>query len=216
MISVSPKIKGIISLTSWKARINTVGLTIFSLLVHCPHWKIVLTLSDEEFTKKENELPKDLICLMQKGLLEILWCHKNYKSCKKVIFAMMAFPNLPIVSADDDCIYVRNYADEMYDLWRNNQSCPISYRKSINTYGLCGPASLYPPSIYQKFIKYFIQHYEQNGQDDDISCQFLRSINLKPLSCSDKFPCFFHDEIDPLNGSMNVPRWFHAQQFYKE
>ena len=49
--------KAIISLTSWKARINTVGLTLFSLYKRCPGFHIVLVLSEEEFPKKEAELP---------------------------------------------------------------------------------------------------------------------------------------------------------------
>ena len=59
--------KAIISLTSWKARIKTVGLTIYSLLTQCPGFHIVLVLSEEEFPKKERELPRDLVLIYQRG-----------------------------------------------------------------------------------------------------------------------------------------------------
>ena len=43
----------IVSLTSWKGRINTVSKTIFSIYSQCD-CKIVLTLSTEEFPNKEK------------------------------------------------------------------------------------------------------------------------------------------------------------------
>lgn len=52
--------KAIISLTSWKKRINTVSQTIFSLVKQCPGFHIVLVLSEEEFPEKEKELPEEL------------------------------------------------------------------------------------------------------------------------------------------------------------
>jgi hypothetical protein len=39
--------KAIISLTSWRARINTVAKTIYSLIKQCPGFHIVLVLSEE-------------------------------------------------------------------------------------------------------------------------------------------------------------------------
>ena len=50
----------IISLTSWKGRIDRVYLTILSILTNCPGFKIVLVLSEEEFPRREEELPKEL------------------------------------------------------------------------------------------------------------------------------------------------------------
>ena len=103
--------KAIISLTSWKARINTVGLTIFNLLKTCPGFHIVLVLAEEEFPSKEAELPKQLAAMANAGLFEILWIQKNVKSFKKWIFTAQRFSNIPIISADDDCLYNRNYAN---------------------------------------------------------------------------------------------------------
>lgn len=103
--------KAIISLTSWRARINTVDKTIYSLIKQCPGFHIVLVLSEEEFPKKEEELPERLMLFVENELIEVLWVYKNYKSFKKVLFTMDKYREVPVISADDDCIYTCNYAE---------------------------------------------------------------------------------------------------------
>ena len=126
--------KAIISLTSWKARINTVGKTLYSLLKMCPGFHIVLVLSEEEFPKKEEELPEELMLFVDNDLIEILWVYKNYKAFKKVLFTMDKYRNVPVISADDDCIYIINYAQELYDIWLNNKDCFITYKITKQKY----------------------------------------------------------------------------------
>lgn len=109
--------KAVISLTSWKARIDYVSTTICSLLKHCPKFHTVLVLSEEEFPTKENELPNDINLLINNDLIEILWVKPNYKSYKKVLFTIDKYRNVPIISADDDCIYNCNYAEILYNTW---------------------------------------------------------------------------------------------------
>ena len=77
--------KAIISLTSWRARINTVDKTIYSLIKQCPGFHIVLVLSEEEFPKREEELPERLMLFVENEQIELLWVYKNYKSFKKVL-----------------------------------------------------------------------------------------------------------------------------------
>ena len=205
--------KAIISLTSWKARINTVGLTIFSLLKQCPGFHIVLVLSEEEFPAKETELPAPLQLLASKNLIEILWVVKNYKSFKKVLFTMDKYNTVPIISADDDCIYVCNYAEELYNKWLLDPQRPVAYRKSNHKYCLCGPASIYPPSLYKELFNKFMQTYTGSPHDDDFVLCFLRDKNITPAHISTKFPCYFHDEIHPINGSQKNTRWINDQRF---
>ena len=102
--------RAIISLTSWKARINTVSKTLYSLLTQCPGFHIVLVLSEEEFPKMMDELPENLKLFVDNELIEVLWVYKNYKSLKKIIPTMLKYPNIPIISADDDCIHKCKYA----------------------------------------------------------------------------------------------------------
>ena len=82
--TLDPNIRACIALTSWKKRINTVGLTIYNLFETCgPDYHIVLTLAEEEFPKKEQELPRDLVLMNKAGVFEILWCKRNWRSFKK-------------------------------------------------------------------------------------------------------------------------------------
>ena len=65
----------VISLTSWKARINTVSKTLYSLLTQCKNFHIVLVLSEEEFPKMCEELPENLMLFVEK-LLTLLSLHR--------------------------------------------------------------------------------------------------------------------------------------------
>ena len=64
--------RGIISLTSWKARINTVSKTLYSLLTQCKGFHIVLVLSEEEFPKMMDELPDNLKLFVDNDLIEVI------------------------------------------------------------------------------------------------------------------------------------------------
>ena len=119
--------KAIISLTSWKARINTVSKTIFSLIKQCPGFHIVLVLSEEEFPKMMDELPDNLMLFVNNEMVEILWVYKNYKAFKKVLFTMDKYRTVPVISADDDCVYTCNYAQLLYNDWTENKDTIIAH-----------------------------------------------------------------------------------------
>ena len=118
--------KAIISLTSWRARINTVSKTLYSLIKQCPGFHIVLVLSEEEFPKMMDELLENLKLFVENELIELLWVYKNYKSFKKVLFTMDKYRDVPVISADDDCIYTCNYAQKLYDEWVKHPHCVIT------------------------------------------------------------------------------------------
>ncbi len=208
--------KAIISLTSWKARITTVDKTIFSLLKNCPGFHIVLVLAEEEFTNKENDLPDNLKYIIDDDLIEVIWVKRNWKSIKKVIFTIEKYKSVPIISADDDCIYVCNYAEELYQKWldNNKQINPIAYRLSKIPFCLCGPASFYPPELFDKILEGFKTSERINiNMDDSFISSVLMKNNIKPVYYSDKFPCYFHDETEALTGSKNRPEWVKSQRF---
>lgn len=205
--------RAIISLTSWKARINTCSKTIYSLLKQCPGFHIVLVLCEEEFPKMMKELPENLMLFVENELIELMFVRKNYKSFKKVLFTMDKYRDIPVISADDDCIYRFNYAEELYQTYLKFPNDCIAYRKSKIPFCLCGPATLYPPALYETFISKFRRHKIVNFQDDGFFANVLKELNKKPIALHDKFPCNFHDEIKPLTGSMNYPEWISAQSF---
>ena len=112
--------KAIISLTSWRARINTVSKTLFSLLKQCPDFHIVLVLSEEEFPKKEKELPENLMVFVENELIELLWAKLNLKPHKKFFYTMQKYRNVPIITCDDDQIINKNFAEILYNSYLKN------------------------------------------------------------------------------------------------
>lgn len=209
--------KGVISLTSWKARINTVYITLDSLIQQCPGFHIVLVLSEEEFPKMCKELPESLMNLVNSEKIEVLWVYKNYKSFKKVLFTMDKYRDVPIISADDDMIYVWNYADDLYNHWKQTPSAIISHVKSFyKPANPCGCAALYPPEQYKLFWNEFTSNTPKGCQDDGFFAKLCHTNNIQIIGLYEYYPGYFHDEIDPLNGgSINIPRWVKQQRFSK-
>lgn len=200
--------KAIISLTSWKARINTVGKTLYSLLKMCPGFHIVLVLSEEEFPKKEEELPEELMLFVDNDLIEILWVYKNYKAFKKVLFTMDKYRDVPIISADDDCIYIINYAQELYDIWLNNKDSFITYKITKQKYDCIetwGFATLHPPFAYGEYGLFYIDCLEiknnKHSQDDNyytVLRKKVNNMNVINLNRKMRDVVFIHDENSSL------------------
>lgn len=200
--------KAIISLTSWKARINTVGKTLYSLLKMCPGFHIVLVLSEEEFPKKEEELPEELMLFVDNDLIEILWVYKNYKAFKKVLFTMDKYRDVPVISADDDCIYIINYAQELYDIWLNNKDSFITYKITKQKYDCIetwGFATLHPPFAYGEYGLFYIDYLEikdnKHSQDDNyytVLRKKVNNMNIINLNKKMRDVVFIHDENSSL------------------
>lgn len=205
--------KAIISLTSWKARINTVSKTLFSLLKQCPGFHIVLVLSEEEFPKMCEELPENLMLFVENEMIELMFVYKNYKSFKKVLFTMDKYRDVPVISADDDCIYTCNYAQILYKKWEKNKNCVITNdgRKRWDVQWVKGPNTLYPPNTFffnvlrtcDLIIKYKIF-------DEDLfyGC-WLKMNNIKIIDFGKKPYYVFHDEIEAYSAN-------HKKAVYKD
>ena len=209
--------KAIISLTSWRARINTVSKTLFSLLKQCPGFHIVLVLSEEEFPKMMDELPDNLKLFVDNELIELMFVYKNYKSFKKVLFTMDKYRDVPVISADDDCIYTCNYAQELYDKWEKNKARNIKYCCGGDNFSSQGPATIYSPIYYDFILKAFHKTKIKNSEDDGFICKLFKSVNKPFLNLGNYYyPFFFHDEIKPLNGSVKNRKWYHQQCIFKK
>lgn len=198
--------KAIISLTSWKNRISTVGLTIFNLLCNCPDFHIVLVLSVEEFPRKEWELPKDLQTMLSASLYEILWVHDNYKSFKKILFTMDKYRTVPIISADDDCLYRYNYANELLSHLPRNEHICVTYwcSRYFNTryFNTAGYATCYSPYYFGDAIQ-ILDKSIMNFNEDDMLYLALRVVNKIPgcicLNKAYEDVVIPHDETSPLH-----------------
>ncbi len=113
----------IISLTTYKDRINTVYLTLESI------WnqsiipsKVILVLSNVEF-KNELELPNSLKRLVLRGL-EIKFVDGNVKSFKKLVYT---YNNSNVITIDDDIIYPSWWYETLLVSVYNNPGVVISY-----------------------------------------------------------------------------------------
>ena len=201
--------KAVISLTSWTARIATVGLTIYNLRKMCPQCHIALTLSEQEFPHKEADLPYDLRLMAKTGILEILWVYKNYKSLKKVLGAMSVFPNIPVISADDDCLYICNYADILYNKWLENTNSVVKYTNHIGYNGTQGPSTLYPPTIFPLLINAFNRYETEitnkfSGMDDAFLSDTIIASKTPIIACSPHYCFRFHNENGAIHPNLNT------------
>ena len=201
----------IISITSWKARISTVGITIYSLLKNCPGYKILLTLSLAEFPNGMKDMPADITLLANTNAIEIAWTPDNPREYKK-LKAFELYPEYPCVFVDDDIFYTKNFVKELFDLHKQSPTTVYSWQNTHTKFG-CGMAcTLFPPSVYSMILdavsKNNILH------DDALFPKVFEQHHIQVVGLYDKFPGIWHDETCPLNGTVNMPAWVGMQTFY--
>ena len=155
--------KVIVSLTSYKPRINDVKYAIYSLLNQSfPPDKLILWLDEDSFPQREKNLPRDLLKFRQFGLT-INWC-ENLRSYKKLIPALKKYPDDIIVTADDDIFYRPDWLKILYDEHTKNPNCIVAHyghRMRIDTTGkiysyknwhfMLIPAISLPPMLCNSF-----------------------------------------------------------------
>lgn len=104
-----------ISLTSYSSRIETVYLTIESLMQQSLKAdRIVLCLAKSEFS--EANLPASLKNQRKRGL-EILFCEEDLGSYKKFYYTLQKYPEDIVITVDDDCIYPIDTVDLLYSAY---------------------------------------------------------------------------------------------------
>ena len=83
----------ICSITSWKKRINLISKNIENILNNSVKpFKVILTLSLDEFPNKEKDLPNDILILSKLyNNFEIFWVNGDEKCCKKMIYTINRF-----------------------------------------------------------------------------------------------------------------------------
>ena len=121
----------IVSLTSFPARINTVGYAIKSLFNQTvkPD-RIILWLAETQF--QDVELPNLLKELCEKGL-EIRFC-KDLRSHKKYYFALQEQQaNELVITYDDDLIYPEDSIERLYKKHKKFPNCIVCNRAQLCT-----------------------------------------------------------------------------------
>ena len=117
----------IVSLTSFPERMVDIDYCIFSILNQSlkPN-KIVLWLAEEQFPRKERDIPESVLRLKEFGLT-IKWCN-DIKSFKKLIPSLKEYPNDYIVTADDDLYYPKDWLE---NIWKQHLKYPDAIIASI-------------------------------------------------------------------------------------
>jgi hypothetical protein len=118
-------------------------------------YKVVLVLSTDEFPKKEAELPANIVKLAELvPNFSLLWTVKNTKALKKLDPTMATYPDLPIITTDDDIIVKDDFVESFMEM-HNRYPKDIVYADIIDFSGnpsikygcmarLFPPKSLYP------------------------------------------------------------------------
>ncbi|MFI3243602.1 MAG: hypothetical protein R3Y56_05055 [Akkermansia sp.] len=116
-----------VSLTSFPARMNTVHLTVQTLLMQSvkPD-RVVLWLAEEQFPNKEGDLTESLLRLKEFGL-SIEWTHDT-RSYKKLIPSLKKYPDDIIITADDDIYYESDTVEKLYQAYVQNPSQIYAHR----------------------------------------------------------------------------------------
>jgi hypothetical protein len=135
--------------------------------------KWVLVLSIEDYN---NKLPKHLTKLQDLGL-EIIWVKNNPFAVKKLLPTKEKYPDLSIITFDDELIYGRTVIQKLTKAARKNKNCIIGHvgkrlyqidnemslyfrfkkdacyeTKSNEIYFLGGSGTYYPPDCFDKKV----------------------------------------------------------------
>lgn len=124
--------KVIVSLTSFPARINTVYLTIETILrqTSSPE-KIILWLAESQF-ESIDKLPKKLLAQQKYGL-EIKFC-EDLRSHKKYYYSMKNYPEYIVITVDDDTFYPENLVENLiatHNRYPNTICCNLGHLITI-------------------------------------------------------------------------------------
>ncbi|MBF7071121.1 glycosyl transferase [Aliarcobacter butzleri] len=170
--------KIIVSLTTYGNRINSVELTLKTILNQTKKAdKIILWLAEDEFNF--NNIPKNLLNLHMNNLVEIMFC-KDLKSYKKLIPTLKLYSEEIIITFDDDILYKENLIEKLYK----------EHLEFPNTI-ICGRGHKIRFNINNSLKKY--SKWDRRTQD------FLENYDILPTGAGGVlYPpnCFFVDILD--------------------
>lgn len=218
----------IVSLTTFPARIDTVYLTINTLLrQNTKPDRVVLWLAEEQFPDKN--LPESLTRLIALGL-EIKYC-EDIRSYKKLVPSLREFPEDIIVTADDDMYYKEDWLEGLYKAYLENpkniytrRGCravikdnkinilkPRSYNfkydfpTDFNNLLMGGSGTLYPPHSLHKDIFDVEQIKTLIPTHDDIYFWIMGILNGTKIGVVGGFDySFYYTEAAENNGLCSV------------
>jgi hypothetical protein len=174
------KEKIIVSLTTWKKRINIVHKSIEILLNNSfkPD-KVILNLAIEEFPKKNLELPKSILRLLKFKNFEIFWVNKNNKVFKKLIPTINRFKKDLIITIDDDYIYPFDLIENVLKNYiKYGYNRPMSFGSNYSDWSInksrisshFGPCSIVKYKFFNKKLNEIYKELIEKLMENNIKC----------------------------------------------
>ena len=160
----------IVSVTTWKGRINDEDTfhSLFSLIRQKSKYKfkVVLTLSKEEFPNQYDDLPKIIKLMYNNEYIDIIWADGNYKALKKV-YPIRNMYDCPIMTTDDDIICDDGIIDKFMDIHKENPEMVLS-EGGITVCGmpLTGGFRLFPKDSFLNIDPKYFKTCFENAEDD--------------------------------------------------
>lgn len=161
----------IVSLTSWKNRINNISKVIFSILNQTIKPDLIeLNLCKEEFFNKEKDLPNEVNLLVDNNILHINWVDKNTYTFKKFIPTLQKHygENYYLITIDDDKLYDNDYIEFLINHIKDNDAY-CSYNGNV-----LGGRMIYKSTIFDKsFWENLTQELIETKVDDTYIFYYL-------------------------------------------
>lgn len=185
------KYDAIVSLTTWKGRINDPRLpkVIFRLLQQETKfkYKVVLVLSREEFGDN-YEVPERIALMTEDERFEILWTDKNTKALKKLDPTMEKYPDTPIITTDDDILLKKHAVDMMIQAHIMHPEAILGTVCGAFYPPICrvGNLRLFPPHSLADIPTEYFSTYFQNLHDDEWNGIRAMVKGTKHLKVADK------------------------------
>ena len=121
---------------------------------------------------------------------------------------MNKYKDVPVISADDDCLYMCNYAQELYDLWCRNPDkiCTVNAQEPKHTNGT---STLYYPHCFGDDVLTELRnnkHLDTYMNADDAYYEVLRDIYKCKIAYLPPHKIWeTHNDTDPLHNIYGKP-----------
>ena len=185
----------IVSMTSWKKRIQNVSKVVYSIYMNTvkPD-SIELNLSTDEFTNKEKDLPEDLLTLVDTNILKINWVKENTGVFKKFIPVLKKYKleDFYLFSCDDDWLYNKEFISMMLIRLGNSDYYSLQNPKSV-----IGNSTVYRSILFKdNFETIITNELVKIGISDYYITQYLTFYGYKqPIAKHNKI----YDFATPFN-----------------
>lgn len=199
----------IIALTSWQKRISNIPVVIDSILAQTiqPD-KIVLTLSEDEFTNRV--IPADIQSYIDSHKqIQLNWVKENTRVWKKFLPLLSVYPNALIIPIDDDRLYPPTMIEDFMQAHAKYPDRPISGNRYVykGIKAHCGCASLVQAKFFEGWEQYVTPEFRTACPSSDLFYTYLASKNgyfYAESSCDYFAPQYAYNENDSY--SLTLPK----------